>query len=77
MTVGTDNVKSIIEALLFAGNEPVRPGEIREILAADDRIGINAFLSPGIGYGGSCFPKDVLALHFSSKNSTGHSIGNE
>lgn len=31
---GTHNEKSIIEALLFAGNEPVRPAEIREILSS-------------------------------------------
>jgi segregation and condensation protein B len=31
---GAHNVKAIVEALLFAGSEPVRPSEIREILAA-------------------------------------------
>lgn len=29
----SDNVKSIIEALLFAGSEPLKPGDIREALA--------------------------------------------
>ena len=39
---------------------------IRRAIGSDDRIG-KRFLFPGIGYGGSCFPKDVKALARSAK----------
>jgi UDPglucose 6-dehydrogenase len=35
--------------------------KVRQAIATDRRIG-PAFLFPGIGYGGSCFPKDVKAI---------------
>ena len=42
--------------------------QVRKAIGSDRRIG-PSFLFPGVGYGGSCFPKDVQALMKSSANS--------
>ncbi len=46
--------------------------DVRRGIGHDQRIGF-AFLFPGVGYGGSCFPKDVRALMMVAESSGMHS----
>jgi UDPglucose 6-dehydrogenase len=54
---------------LFAERSGADALSVLEAVGLDNRIG-QKFLNPGIGYGGSCFPKDVQALA-----ATGETLG--
>lgn len=56
------NEMSQLADRLHADIEKVRIG-----IGSDPRIGYH-FINPGCGYGGSCFPKDVLALEATAKS---------
>ncbi|MGD8450425.1 MAG: UDP-glucose/GDP-mannose dehydrogenase family protein [Phycisphaerae bacterium] len=48
----------------------VNVDEVRRGIGADERIG-HHFMYPGVGYGGSCFPKDVQALASTAREAGG------
>lgn len=54
-------ISFINDLALLAEKVDAEIHDVRRALVTDSRIG-NKFLYPGCGYGGSCFPKDVLAL---------------
>jgi len=62
-------VSFINEVADICARTGVEINEVRAGMGSDRRIGPD-FLSPGVGYGGSCFPKDVQALI-----SVAHSVG--
>lgn len=53
---------SFAHAIAFLSEKVGADGvQVLDAMGLDNRIG-RAFLAPGVGYGGSCFPKDVKAL---------------
>ncbi|MCM8776571.1 MAG: nucleotide sugar dehydrogenase, partial [Candidatus Omnitrophica bacterium] len=58
ISISLINMLAENSALVDADIEQITP-----LLKRDPRIGANAFVYPGPGYGGSCFPKDVRALN--------------
>lgn len=48
----------------LCGAVGVEAEAVFDILRADSRIGRQAYLSPGLGFGGHCLPKDTAALEY-------------
>ncbi len=49
------------EMSMFCERVGANVDEVRVVIGSDSRIG-KKYLFPGVGYGGSCFPKDVRAI---------------
>ena len=60
-TMLASRISMVNEFAIIADQLGVDMSSVREGMAFDTRIGPH-FLFPGLGYGGSCFPKDVVAL---------------
>lgn len=60
-TMLASRISMVNEFATIADQLGVDMSSVREGMAFDTRIGPH-FLFPGLGYGGSCFPKDVVAL---------------
>ncbi len=71
VSITTANVMAQDAALEIEGSNFK---EIAPRLRRDQRVGANAFLSEGCGYGGSCFPKDVRAVNYLSDEQAGRSL---
>ena len=60
-------ISYINEIANFCELEKANIDEVVEGMSYDERIG-KYFLKAGLGYGGSCFPKDTNALYFNAKS---------
>ena len=54
-------ISFINEVALLCEEMQADIGEVRRAISLDRRIGPH-FIFPGVGYGGSCFPKDIRAM---------------
>ena len=67
-------ISFINEIALIAEKTNANIHEVKEGMGSDQRIG-SEFLNAGLGFGGSCFPKDMKALiSFEKKNKINNSI---